>query len=240
MKKLLLPAVIIVSTLFQAQSSELISTTWNLKKVIKNNITYDLPQNSEIGTPTLTFTPPPGASGTYVTMNSPFCGTNVWAMIYLMDIHPTNFTFWTYGAGPNETCTLPENVNFANQYYHYFAFNSDNHNYVITSSGNTRNLVLTNNLGDKAFYESGFLTTKELDASKVASIKIYPNPVKDSFLEIKGVERIEWTKIYNAEGRLIQQNSTDSRIDVSGLSKGGYFLEIKSQKGISRHQFIRE
>lgn len=240
MKKLLLPAVIIVSTLFQAQSSELISTTWNLKKVIKNNITYDLPQNSEIGTPTLTFTPPPGASGTYVTMNSPFCGTSVWAMIYLMDIHPTNFTFWTYGAGPNETCTLPENVNFANQYYNYFAFNSDNHNYVITSSGNTRNLVLTNNLGDKAFYESGFLTTKELDASKVASIKIYPNPVKDSFLEIKGVERIEWTKIYNAEGRLIQQNSADSRIDVSGLSNGGYFLEIKSQKGISRHQFIRE
>jgi len=239
MKKILLPAAIIISTLFQAQSTELLSTTWNLKKVIKNNTTYLLPQNSEIGTPTMIFTPIPGSSGTYTNMNSPVCGKSIWGNIFLPGIQPNHFVFWTYGVGNNQTCTNPENIDFTNQYVNYFNIGSDSHDYQITYSGNTKNLVLTNNIGDKAFYESGFLATKESEISKTA-IKIYPNPVKDSFLEIKGVERIEWTKIYNAEGKLVQQNSSDSRIDVSGLSKGGYFLEIKSQKGLSRHQFIRE
>ncbi|MBL1220813.1 T9SS type A sorting domain-containing protein [Chryseobacterium sp. L7] len=240
MKKILLSAVLAAGTLFQAQSSELLSTTWYLKKVVKNNTTYLLPQNSEIAAPKMTFTPTPGSSGSYTNMNSPVCGKTIWGNIFVQGIQPNHFVFWTYGIGNNQTCTISENIDFTNQYANYFNIGSDSHDYQITYSGNTRNLVLTNNLGDKAFYESGFLATKELEPSKTASIKIYPNPVKDSFLEIKGVERIEWTKIYNAEGRLIQQNSADSRIDVSGLSKGGYFLEIKSQKEISRHQFIRE
>ncbi|WP_223607678.1 T9SS type A sorting domain-containing protein [Chryseobacterium sp. OSA05B] len=239
MKKILLPATIIISTLIQAQSTELLSTTWNLKKVIKNNTTYLLPQNSEIGTPTMTFTPTPGSSGTYTNMNSPVCGKSIWGNIFLQGIQPNHFVFWTYGVGNNQTCTNPENIDFTNQYVNYFNIGSDSHDYQITYSGNTKNLVLTNNLGDQAFYENGFLAIKESEISQTA-IKIYPNPVKGSFLEIKGVERIEWTKIYNAEGKLVQQNSADSRIDVSGLPKGSYFLEIKSQKGISRHQFIRE
>ncbi|WP_423738653.1 T9SS type A sorting domain-containing protein [Chryseobacterium pyrolae] len=46
--------------------------------------------------------------------------------------------------------------------------------------------------------------------------------------------------IYGSEGKLVQQNSANSKIDVSSLSKGRYFLEIKSQQGLSRHQFIKE
>ncbi|NML70167.1 T9SS type A sorting domain-containing protein [Chryseobacterium sp. RP-3-3] len=57
---------------------------------------------------------------------------------------------------------------------------------------------------------------------------------------MKGLKCIEWTKIYSSEGKLIQQNSANSKIDVSSLSKGGHFLEIKSQQGLSRHQFIKE
>ncbi|KMQ64950.1 hypothetical protein ACM46_12150 [Chryseobacterium angstadtii] len=240
MKKLLLSAVLMTGTLFHAQSAELLSTTWYLRKVIKSNITYMPPQNNEIGSPTLTFTPTSGSSGTTTNMSSPICGTSIWAMIYLNEITASQFSFWTAGVGNNSTCTQPGNISFFNQYSNYFAF-SNLHNYEITYSGNTKNLVLTNDYGDKAFYDSAFLGTKEESGtSKATSIKIYPNPVKDSFLEVKGAERMEWTKIYNAEGKLIQQNSADSGIDVSGLPKGGYFLEIKSQKGISRHSFIKE
>ncbi|KFF21803.1 T9SS type A sorting domain-containing protein [Chryseobacterium sp. JM1] len=238
MKKLLLPAAIIVGTLFHAQNTELTDTTWYLKKIIKNNVTYNVPQNTEMVTPTLTFTLPSVSSPAY-SMNSYICGTSIWAVVYQIEITASAFGLWASGVG-NQTCTNPENITFFNHYSNYFEYNSGLFNYQITYSGNTKNMVVDNNYGVQAFYESGFLTTKELEASKAASIKIYPNPVKDSFLEIKGVERIEWTKIYNAEGRLVQQNSADSRIDVSGLSRGGYFLEIKSQKGISRHQFIRE
>ncbi|SHF87335.1 T9SS type A sorting domain-containing protein [Chryseobacterium vrystaatense] len=238
MKKLLLPAAFIISTLFQAQSTELVNTTWYLKKVVKNSTTYMLPQNSEIGTPTMAFTPS-GMSG-YTNMSSPICGTSMWGNIHESDITPAHFVFWTYGVGTNQTCTTPENSTFFTQYANYFAFNSEQHNYQITNSGNTRNLVITNNLGDQAFYESSFLAARETISSGKPSVKIYPNPVKDGFLEIQGVERIESTKIYNAEGRLVFENSNDSKINVSSLSKGGYFLEIKSQQGISRHKFIKE
>ncbi|PQA91980.1 hypothetical protein B0A69_16290 [Chryseobacterium shigense] len=240
MKKILLPGAFIVSSLFCAQSSELTGTTWNLKKVIRNNVTYTLPQNGEMGTPTLKFTPTPGSSGSSFNMSSPICGSSVWAMLYQADIHTGNFTFWTYGIGNNSTCTTSENINFFGQYSNYFAFHSETHNYEITYSGTTKNLVLTNNLGDKAFYESGSLATHESLLNNNAAIKVYPNPVKDNFLEIKGLERIEWTKIYDSEGRLIRHHSSDSKIDVSGLSTGGYVLEVKSQKGLSRHKFIRE
>ncbi|PIF46094.1 putative secreted protein (Por secretion system target) [Chryseobacterium sp. 52] len=239
MKKLLLPAAVIISTLFQAQSTELMNTTWYLKKVIKNNTPYILPQNSEMGSPTITFTASSG-SPDYVNMNSPICGTSMSGNIYQFDITPTSFTFWAYWVGTNQTCSLPENTNFFNQYANYFVFNSELNHYQITYSGNTKNLVITNNYGYQAFYESSFLAVKETSLLNTASVKVYPNPVKDNFLEVKGPEHIEWTKIYNSEGKLIQQNSADSRIDVSSLSTGGYFLEVKSEKGISRHKFIKE
>lgn len=239
MKKILLSAVLAAGTLFQAQSSELLSTTWYLRKVVKNTTTYTLPQNTEIGSPTLTFTPTPGSSGITTNMSSPICGTSIWAMIYLTEITASNFVFWTYGTGTNQTCTAPENIAFFNQYTSHFAINSDQHSYQITYSGNTKNLVITNYLGDKAFYDSGFLAAKEVVKSNPL-IKIYPNPVKDDFIEIKTPEHIEWSKVYSSEGKLLRTHSADSRIDVSGLPKGGYYLEIKFQKEISRHQFIRE
>lgn len=125
MKKILLSAVLTISTLIQAQSSELINTTWNLRKVVKNNTTYILPQNTEIGSPTLTFTPTPGSPGISTNMNSPICGTSIWAMIYLTEITANNFVFWTYGVGSNQTCTIPENITFFNQYASHFGINSD-------------------------------------------------------------------------------------------------------------------
>ncbi|KXH84503.1 T9SS type A sorting domain-containing protein [Chryseobacterium kwangjuense] len=237
MKKILLPAVFTISSLFQAQSSELLNTTWYLRKVVKNNSTYMLPQNSEIGSPTMTFTPTPGSPAT-TNMSSPVCGSNIWATIYLTEITANSFAFWTYGAGANQTCTIPENISFFNQYTNYFAFNSTQHNYQITYSGNTKNLVITNHLGDQAFYDSGVLGTKETTV-KNTSVKIYPNPVKDGFIGIKTPDAIEWIKVYNSEGKLILQNSAEDKIDVSGLPNGGYFLEIKSREGVSRHSFIK-
>ncbi|WP_080779430.1 T9SS type A sorting domain-containing protein [Chryseobacterium phocaeense] len=204
----------------------------------KNNTSYMLPQNSEMGSPTMTFTPTPGSPAT-TNMSSPVCGASIWGMIYLTEITPNSFAFWTYGAGANQTCTIPENISFFNQYTNYFAFNSTQHNYQITYSGNTKNLVATNHLGDQAFYDSGVLGTKETTVKNTA-VKIYPNPVKNGFIGIEATDSIEWIKVYSSEGKLIQQNSTDDKIDVSSLPKGGYFLEIKSPKGISRHQFLKE
>lgn len=237
MKKILLPFVIIFGSFFHAQTA-LYNTDWYLKKVVKNNITYNLPQNSEIGTPILTFT---SNSGTLATtnLNSSICGQSIWALLYNMDITATNFNFWTYGVSTGNTCILPENTTFSPLYTGYFGQDSPVHNYQITYTGNTKTLILTNTWGDQAFYQSGNLNTNDLNPILAEKAIIYPNPAND-YLLVKSEDKIEWIKIYNPEGRLILQNKYETKIDISALSKGGYFLEVKSQNGTSKHKFIKE
>jgi len=240
MKKILLPFVIILSSFIHAQTG-LYNTDWYLKKVIKNNITYNLPQNSEIGTPILTFTPgsSPGTLST-TNLNSFICGQNIWALLYDLDMTATHFNFWTYGVSTGNTCTMPENSTFSPLYTGYFGQDFSMHSYQITYTGSTKTLILTNAFGDQVFYQSGNLNTNDLNhILPEKNIIIYPNPAND-YLVIKSEDRIEWFKIYNSEGRLIQQNKYETKIDISTLSKGGYFLEVKSQNGVSKHKFIKE
>lgn len=239
MKKFLLPFLILGSFVY-AQTA-LYNTNWYLKKVVKNGITYNLPQNSEIGTPILTFTSTsnPGTLPT-TNLNSSICGQTIWALIYNVDMTATNFNFWTYGVSIGNTCTLPENVTFSPLYTGYFGQNFPVHSYQIIYTGNIETLILTNGLGDQAFYQSGNLNTNDpYHILEREAINIYPNPAND-YVVIKSENQIEWSKIYNTEGRLILQNKYETKIDISALSKGDYFLEIKSQNGISKHKFIKE
>lgn len=238
MKKILLPFVIIFGSFVDAQA-DLYNTDWYLKKVVKNNITYNLPQNSEIGTPTLTFTPSPWIQ-TATDLKSSICGQSIVALIYNVDMTTTTLNFWTYAVGVGNSCTMPENTAFSTQYTGYFGQNFPVHSYQITYTGNTKNLILTNGLGDQAFYQSGSLNTNDFSHNLAeTTIIIYPNPAHD-YLVIESKDRIEWTKVYNSEGRLILQNKYETKLDISGLAKGGYFLEVKFQNGISKHKFIKE
>jgi len=238
MKKLLLSLAAIAGIFVHAQTA-LHGADWNLKKIVKNNVTYSLPQNGEMGSPILTFS---SALNSLTNMNSPICGINIWAQIYNAEITANSFNFWAKGIGNTNTCTLPENTAFYTQYYDYFSMSSNTYNYQITYAGGMRELVITNSDGAQAFYQSGFLGTKEsLSKRSDKTVSIYPNPVKEGSVHLKNAERIEWIKVYNTEGKLILQNhSSDPEINVSNLLKGGYFMEVKSQSGISRHQLIKE
>ena len=239
MKKLLLSLTGIVGMFVHAQT-ELHNTDWYLRKIIRNNVTYNVPQNSEIGSPILTFTPSP-SSGPTTSMRNNICGSGIWATIFNVDITANSFNFWAMGSANTNTCTLPENTAFFNQYYDYFIMSTSSYNYQINNANGIKTLIVTNSLGDQAFYQFGTLATKDI-SSKLSTntISIYPNPVKEEYIYLKNAERIEWTKVYNTEGKLILQNNSDTRIDVSSLPQGGYFMEVKSQAGISRHKFIKE
>lgn len=244
MKKLIFSLTLAVGSSAYAQS-ELYNTDWYLKKVIRNNITYHLPQNSEIGTPTLTFSPNPNTPpppGSITDMKSSICGNNIWAILYDSEMTANSFNFWTKGVGNINTCTLPENIDFHNQYIGYFSKNYFSYTYEISSIGNIKTLTLTDVFGEQAIYQYGTLGTKESQTSlSDKKVAIYPNPVKEGSVHLKNAERIEWIKVYNAEGKLLLQNHyPDSKIDVSNLLKGGYFMEVKSQSGISRHKFVKE
>ena len=59
--------------------------------------------------------------------------------------------------------------------------------------------------------------------------------------KITSSDRIEQVTIYNINGSLvktIQQNN--NTINVSELSKGMYFLMVKTDNGISQNKFIKE
>ncbi|MCA6066117.1 T9SS type A sorting domain-containing protein [Chryseobacterium sp. RG1] len=240
MKKILFSFVIIWGSFIYAQA-DLYNTNWYLKKVVKNNINYNLPQNSEIGSPILTFTSTsnPGALST-TNLNSSICGQSISALLYNIDMTTTTLNFWTYVVGIGNTCTTPENITFSPLYTGYFGQNFPVHSYQITYTGNTKTLILTNGLGDQTFYQSGNLNTNDISHNLAEKITIiYPNPATD-YLVIESKHPIEWTKVYNSEGRLILQNKYETKLDISALSKGGYFLEVKSQNGTSKHKFIKE
>ena len=73
---------------------------------------------------------------------------------------------------------------------------------------------------------------------------LYPNPAK-TFLNISSKETIviKWISIYNTLGQLvlvIPNAENVSKIDVSGLTSGNYFIKINSDKGSSNTRFIKE
>jgi hypothetical protein len=73
---------------------------------------------------------------------------------------------------------------------------------------------------------------------------LYPNPAK-SVLNISSKEAIEVKSIsiYNTLGQLvlvIPDAGKVSKIDVSSLTNGNYFIKINSDKGTSNTRFIKE
>jgi len=69
-------------------------------------------------------------------------------------------------------------------------------------------------------------------------ISIYPNPAQD-ILNIESQQPIETVKIYNLQGQLIKEDSS-SRIVVSSLSTGMYFVQVTIDGQSSTKQFIKE
>lgn len=66
---------------------------------------------------------------------------------------------------------------------------------------------------------------------KTHDFVVYPNP-SYNFLHISNSNKIEHLEIINAEGKSIQVNQVDGRIDISKLDNGFYFLKIVTENGI--------
>lgn len=89
-----------------------------------------------------------------------------------------------------------------------------------------------------------YLATNEVISNNGSSvnIKIYPNPVTDSF-SIKLPENltIKEIEIFDTSGRLAKNsNFQNDKVYVSGLSSGIYFIKVKTDKGIFVTKFIKK
>ncbi|WP_405571812.1 T9SS type A sorting domain-containing protein [Winogradskyella sp. Asnod2-B02-A] len=73
------------------------------------------------------------------------------------------------------------------------------------------------------------------------SIQVYPNPVKNK-LEITSSQVVDKLTVIDINGRLlkaIKLSNLEYSLDVSSLTKGVYFLEIKSGESKSTKKFIK-
>jgi len=67
-------------------------------------------------------------------------------------------------------------------------------------------------------------------------IRIYPNPAKD-FIQIQGLNEGAKTEIFNTKGELVIRTSNNSKINISSLSPGLYFLKTDGGKTV---KFIKK
>lgn len=112
------------------------------------------------------------------------------------------------------------------------------YNYEIINNGNSKILIITDaTTGDKIYYNSAILYTKELNNKK--SLRISNNPVKD-ILIIEGIKKKSIVKIFDLSGKLILEHRSKEdqlKLNVAHLNKGQYL--IRSEDFISQ-KFLKE
>ena len=119
--------------------------------------------------------------------------------------------------------TLVVNDSFTNEANIYFDYNFP---------------ILTN----KATSTFKTLGTQDFDFGKYFTL--YPNPAKaDLNITAKETINVNSISVYNTLGQLVLVATNAykvSKIDVSSLTSGNYFLQIKTDKGSSNARFVKE
>lgn len=73
---------------------------------------------------------------------------------------------------------------------------------------------------------------------KKNNIQVYPNPATD-VINISNVSSKTRFEIYNVGGQLVNQGTTDGKVNVSKLTKGVYILTVESNGEKSQTKFIK-
>lgn len=73
---------------------------------------------------------------------------------------------------------------------------------------------------------------------KKNNIQVYPNPATD-VINISNVSSKTKFEIYNVGGQLVNQGTTDGKVNVSKLTKGVYILTVESNGEKSQTKFIK-
>ncbi len=113
------------------------------------------------------------------------------------------------------------------------------HTYEIIEEGQGRRLILTDENGDRIFYTNAFLGIEAIN--QLLNITIHPNPTSD-FLTIDSDQmlQIKSYTIIDLQGKIQQQDSFQSTIDVNYLSQGLYFLVLKGDQNQVVRRFIKK
>ncbi len=225
MKTILYILLFNISAISFAQDPILFDTDWFLMELIVDGANVNIPNNGEIGNVPLDFM--------QFGLSTQPCN------LLNMEIEDlTNSEFTTTSAVIYEfNCSFPETYDFEEVYFmDFFHFNMMGltFNYVLEIGANdTRMLTITNTEGDIAIYGNAALSIKNNMASRFT---VFPNPVKNKLiLTSKNTAGNLEVNIFTIKGKLLGTENlvfeNQTSIDVSNLTSGIYFLEIKDGTG---------
>lgn len=235
MKKLILIILGVFASFSSfSQDPQLFENDWYLQKIIKDDVEYYPPINTEVDYVFLSFFPD-------YNFNTTVCqGISSDPLIIITyDL----FTVESFVLLLDGDCDLPETVVFEEIYFNDFfdwqhANKTFNYN-IETGADDIKTLILTNDVNYVAIYGNEILSEPSFDN---LSFTIYPNPVKD-VLQIKGqnIDTIETIKIFDISGKLVIEEKKDiNQLDVSNLSSGLFILKVETNKRIFTQKIIKE
>ena len=105
--------------------------------------------------------------------------------------------------------------------------------YTITMTNNA--IVSHTDYPAKVIADINVNNVNAIEAIQVASIKIYPNPVKDELKIESGDLTIKKIDFLDITGKIVGNSS-----NVSALSQGIYFVRLETDKGIITEKFVKE
>lgn len=133
------------------------------------------------------------------------------------------------------------------------------HHFSSATSYDQASMAVSSPNGDKVCFKSDFGTGPNTSPSvayifvanldpalsvsdnQLTDIKMYPNPAND-FIEIESENNIKNITIYNIAGKTIRvlksNNSNKTRIDVTNLKAGLYYVKVSSEKGSVQRKII--
>jgi hypothetical protein len=96
--------------------------------------------------------------------------------------------------------------------------------------------------GENLYFDkqSAVLSTTVFDLS---SVLVYPNPVTDHLVISSPQKTIDQVMVYNYLGQLViksEPNATETQIDMNGLNKGLYLVQISAEGKQETHKVIKK
>lgn len=125
---------------------------------------------------------------------------------------------------------LPIKINGTGGQVAYFALNNTTNNQYFTETVAFPVASVEFNYEFQIIEKNSTVTLDNtLNTSDITldQFSIYPNPAKDQ-LFISGLKKPTDFTIYTADGRLVKQGKTESKIEISSLTKGIYFITIQN------------
>lgn len=123
--------------------------------------------------------------------------------------------------------------------------NPSNPPITVTAGENTKDEMMVSfiaytpyQIGDENIILDSTLISTGINEEEQNIVNIYPNPVKD-FLSIELEEKIINVKIVSVDGRVLLNESSQNKIDVSTLTAGLYFVEIKTDRKNYKKKIVK-